>query len=151
MRVVLQRVCQASVEIDQAIAAEIGNGLLILLGIEASDNQSDIDWLTRKITQLRIFSDQHHRMNRSLEDINGSILIVSQFTLYANTQKGNRPSFIQAADPSIAIPLYEGFCQRMRERLEHSRVKTGVFGADMKINLCNDGPVTLVIDSRNKQ
>lgn len=151
MRVVLQRVCHASVEIHQEISAEIGKGLLILLGIEASDNQTDIDWLTGKITQLRIFSDLQNRMNLSLEDINGSILIVSQFTLYAQTKKGNRPSFIHAADPSIAIPLYEAFCQRMRERLEPSRIKTGVFGADMKINLCNDGPVTLVMDSRNKQ
>src|SRR5690606_9608019 len=108
----LQRVCHASVEINQEISAEIGKGLLILLGIEASDNQTDIDWLTRKITQLRIFSDLQHRMNLSLEDIDGSILIVSQFTLYAQILKGNRPSFIQAADPSIAIPLYEAFCHR---------------------------------------
>ncbi|MBP7821952.1 MAG: D-tyrosyl-tRNA(Tyr) deacylase [Saprospiraceae bacterium] len=151
MRAILQRVSQASVTIDQVVTAEIGVGLLILLGIEEQDNnEDDIQWLCRKIVQMRIFSDENGLMNKSIEDINGEMLVVSQFTLFASTKKGNRPSFIRAAKPTIAIPLYEEFLSTL-QTVSTLNVKAGTFGADMKINLCNDGPVTIFIDTKNKE
>lgn len=150
MRVVIQRVSEASVTIDSIEKSRIGRGLLILLGIEQDDTQEDIDWLCKKITALRIFSDEADLMNLSVQDINGEMLVVSQFTLHASTRKGNRPSFIRAARPETAIPLYESFVKTLLR--ESSRpVLTGEFGADMKVALLNDGPVTILIDSKNKE
>ena len=150
MRVVIQRVSQASVTIDGVEKSRIGWGLLILLGIEQDDNQEDINWLCKKITALRIFPDDADLMNRSIQDIDGEMLVVSQFTLHAGTRKGNRPSFIRAARPETAIPMYESFIETLRR--ESSRpVCTGEFGADMKVALLNDGPVTILIDSKNKE
>ena len=150
MRVVIQRVSQAAVVIDGAEHARIGWGFLILLGIEQEDRAEDLEWLCKKIAALRVFSDEAGLMNRSIQDIEGEILVVSQFTLHASTKKGNRPSFIRAAKPDTAIPLYEQFVKTLRA--ESGRpVQTGEFGADMKVSLLNDGPVTIWMDSRNKE
>lgn len=150
MRVVIQRVKRASVSIDNALKSEIGQGLLLLLGIEESDSQDDIEWLTKKIVNLRIFNDAEGVMNRSVIDVEGNILVVSQFTLMASTKKGNRPSYIRAAGHSTAIPLYELFCQKLSTILG-KEVGTGVFGADMQVDLLNDGPVTIWMDTKNKE
>jgi len=149
MRAVIQRVTEASVTIKGKINGEINLGLLVLLGIEEVDTIEDINWLVRKISSMRIFSDEEDKMNLSIQDVNGSFLIISQFTLHASTKKGNRPSFIKAAKPNQAIPLYEQFCKSLNI---HSglAVATGIFGADMKVRLLNDGPVTIVIDSQIK-
>ncbi|MFT6866796.1 MAG: D-tyrosyl-tRNA(Tyr) deacylase [Cyclobacteriaceae bacterium] len=149
MRVVLQRVLEAAVKIDGAVKSEIGQGLLILLGIEDSDDASDIDWLCRKIVNLRIFEDENGVMNRSILESQGSILVVSQFTLHSSTKKGNRPSYIKAAKPDISIPLYEKFVEAIAQF--GLIVQTGTFGADMKVSLINDGPVTIFIDTKNKE
>lgn len=151
MRTVLQRVSQASVSIAGEIVGEISGGLVVLLGIEGRDTELDADWLIQKITQMRIFSDEEGKMNNSLEDQNGSILVISQFTLHASTKKGNRPSFIQAARPEQAIPLYEYFLQQLSNKLGENRVQSGKFGADMQVSLINDGPVTICIDSQAKE
>lgn len=150
MRVLIQRVTHASVTINNEIVSAVKQGLLILIGIEDSDNLDDIDWLTKKITALRIFDDESGVMNRSVADVNGEILVVSQFTLHASTKKGNRPSYIRASKPDIAIPLYETFCQTLEQGLRKP-VKRGQFGADMKVELLNDGPITIWIDSKNKE
>lgn len=149
MRVVIQRVSQASVTIENKINAEIGTGLLVLLGIEEEDSQDDIDWLCGKISRLRIFNDEEGVMNQSLLEVEGDAIVVSQFTLHASTKKGNRPSYIKAAKPEIAIPLYQQFVQKLQKELGR-KVGTGEFGADMKVQLINDGPVTILIDSKNK-
>ena len=149
MRIVLQRVSRASVEIDKKIKAKIKKGLLLLLGIEAEDSQEDIDWLSKKITRMRIFNDEDGVMNDSLLDIKGDAIVVSQFTLHASTKKGNRPSYIKAAKPEIAIPLYEDFVKSLEKELGKP-VGTGEFGADMKVDLLNDGPVTIILDSKNR-
>ena len=150
MKAVIQRVSQASVTIDNHIVAQIQSGLLVLVGIEDADNQDDINWLTSKIANLRIFPDANNIMNLSLKDIEGEIIVVSQFTLHASTKKGNRPSYIKAAKPEIAIPLYEKFVSQMEVEI-NKKVQTGKFGADMKVTLINDGPVTIVIDTKNKE
>jgi D-aminoacyl-tRNA deacylase len=150
MRAVVQRVSYAKLEIDQALYSEIGQGFLVLLGIEEADNFEDIKWLAAKIVGMRIMSDADDKMNLSLQDVKGEMLIVSQFTLFASTKKGNRPSFIQSAKPDIAIPLYEAFVAEVKS-IFPNKVATGSFGADMKINLLNDGPVTIIIDSKNKE
>ncbi len=150
MKAVVQRVNKASVTIDNKIISQIDQGLLILLGITAQDTQEDIQWLANKIVNLRIFNDNLGTMNNSVIDSGGDLIIVSQFTLMANTKKGNRPSYIRAAKPEIAIPLYEEFIQKT-EVLLGKKVGTGLFGADMKIDLQNDGPVTIIIDTENKQ
>ena len=150
MRAVVQRVSRASVTVEGEKVSEIQNGLLVLLGVENADNQEDIVWLSKKIVNLRIFNDQEGVMNRSLIDQNGEIIVVSQFTLHASTKKGNRPSYIKAAKPSIAIPLYEQLVFQIERDLGKS-VGTGVFGADMKVELLNDGPVTIVIGSKNRE
>ncbi|SRX74657.1 D-aminoacyl-tRNA deacylase [Aequorivita antarctica] len=150
MRVLIQRVKKASVTIDGKLFSEINQGLLILLGIETEDTQEDIDWLAGKITRLRIFSDENDAMNLSVQDINGDCLVVSQFTLHANTKKGNRPSFINAAKPEIAIPLYEKFVLQL-EKETNKKVQTGSFGAMMDVALVNDGPVTIWIDSKRRE
>ena len=149
MRVVLQRVTNASVSIENKVNAEIGLGLLLLVGIEAEDTLEDIEWLCRKIVNMRIFNDQDQVMNNSLLDVKGDAIIVSQFTLHASTKKGNRPSYIKAAKPDIAIPLYEEFISTFEKYLG-KKVGTGKFGADMKVQLLNDGPVTILMDSKNK-
>ena len=150
MRAVIQRVREASVTVDGEVVSKIGPGLLVLLGIEAADTAEDITWLVPKIGNLRIFNDSDGVMNRSLKDTDGELIVVSQFTLMASTKKGNRPSYIRAARPQTAIPLYEAFVSRMEEFLDRE-VGTGVFGADMKVSLLNDGPVTIWIDSRNRE
>ena len=150
MRVVLQRVTEASVKINGSIKANIEKGLLLLLGIESEDRQEDIDWLIQKIINLRIFEDEEGKMNLSLQNVNGEILVISQFTLFTSTKKGNRPSFIKAAKPEVAIPLYEQFLQKIKS-VSNSKVDAGEFGADMKVSLCNDGPVTILIDSKNRE
>ena len=150
MRVVIQRVTKASVTIDGKTNGDIGNGLLVLLGIEDVDNEEDINWLSNKITNLRIFNDEEGVMNRSVLDINGDILLVSQFTLHANTKKGNRPSYTKASKPEIAIPLYEKMIEQLKKDLG-KEIATGIFGADMKVELLNDEPVTIIIDSKNKE
>jgi len=149
MKVVIQRVSKASVTIGGEKVASIQNGLLILLGIVNEDTQEDIIWLTNKIVNLRIFEDENEVMNNSLIDINGEAIVVSQFTLQANTKKGNRPSYIKAAKPDIAIPLYKAFVKQLQISLG-KQVQTGEFGADMKVELLNDGPVTIIIDTKNK-
>ena len=149
MRAVIQRVSEASVKIEGTEHNVIGKGLLVLLGIEAADNQEDINWLVNKIAGLRIFGDDDGVMNLSVEDVNGELLIISQFTLHANTKKGNRPSYINAANPDIAIPIYEGFLKLISLRTG-KQAKSGVFGADMQVALVNDGPVTIIIDTKNK-
>ena len=150
MRTVIQRVKYASVTIDGNLKSKIGKGLLILVGIEDRDTQEDIDWLCKKICALRIFDDENGVMNRSVTDIDGEILVVSQFTLHASTKKGNRPSYIKASKPDFAIPMYEKFCDEMSINLG-KQVQTGTFGADLKVKLLNDGPVTILIDSQNKE
>lgn len=150
MRAVIQRVSKASVAVEGKIISQIGSGVLALLGIEPSDDPEDILWLSRKIINLRIFNDDTGVMNRSLLEVGGEIIVVSQFTLHASTKKGNRPSYIKAAKPEIAIPLYENFVRQMQVDLG-KKVGTGIFGADMKVELINDGPVTIIIDSKNKE
>ena len=150
MRVVLQRVSEASVTIEGMKKAEIGRGLLILLGIEAEDTDEDISWLCGKIAKMRIFNDAAGVMNDSLLDVDGDAIVVSQFTLHANTKKGNRPSYIKAAKPEVSIPLYERFVDRLEKEIGKP-VGTGEFGADMKVQLLNDGPVTIIIDSKNRE
>src|SRR5690606_262583 len=150
MRAVIQRVSQAQVTIANTEVAAIKTGLLILLGIEASDEASDIEWLANKIANLRIFDDENGVMNNSLLATNGDVIVVSQFTLHASTKKGNRPSYIKASKPNIAIPLYEDFIGSM-EKAIGKKVQTGEFGADMKVSLINDGPVTIIIDTKNKE
>ena len=150
MKVVIQRVSSASVTIDSKIVAEIPKGLLVLVGIEDTDSQEDTNWLCQKIANLRIFGDENDVMNLSVQDIDGEIIVVSQFTLQASTKKGNRPSYIKASKPDVAIPIYEGFVQQLEKELG-KKVQTGVFGADMKVSLLNDGPVTIIIDSKNKE
>ena len=150
MRVVIQRVTHASVTVDGEIRSAIKSGLLVLVGIEDADNQEDIEWLSNKIVNLRIFDDAEQVPNISLKDMGGEILLVSQFTLHAATKKGNRPSYIRASKPEIAIPLYEQLITRLEQNLGRS-IATGIFGADMKLNLLNDGPVTIIIDSKQKE
>ena len=150
MKVVIQRVSEASVTIDQNIVAQINKGLLILVGIESEDNLEDINWLVSKIVYLRIFGDEKNVMNLSVKDSDGDIIVVSQFTLHALTKKGNRPSYIKAAKPEIAIPMYEKFVQLLELELG-KKIQTGQFGADMKVALVNEGPVTIIIDSKNKE
>jgi len=150
MRAVIQRVSEASVTIEGSVYSSIGPGLLVLLGIETLDSKEDIDWLSTKIVQLRIFTDDDGHMNRSLQELDGEILLVSQFTLHAATKKGNRPSFIRAARPEQAQELYEQMATQLRTQIG-ARLKTGVFGADMKLSLCNDGPVSICIDTKNKE
>ena len=150
MKTVTQRVQYASVTIDGQVKSKIGKGLLILVGIEDRDTQEDIEWLAKKITNLRIFDDENGGMNRSCIEGEGEILVVSQFTLQASTKKGNRPSYIKASKPDVAIPMYEAFCEEVGLQLGKP-VQTGTFGADMKVELLNDGPVTILIDSQNKE
>lgn len=150
MRAVIQRVSSASVTIDGQVKSSIGKGLLILLGVGYEDGQEDIDWLVKKISGLRIFDDEAGVMNRSVVDVGGEALVVSQFTLMASTKKGNRPSYIHAAGHEIAVPLYESFCTALSEAVGKP-VGTGEFGADMKVALVNDGPVTICIDTKNKE
>ena len=150
MKAVIQRVSSASVTIDNIISAEIQSGLLVFVGIEAADSQEDIQWLSGKIANLRIFGDESEVMNKSVKDIDGEILIVSQFTLHASTKKGNRPSYIHAAKPEISIPLYEAFLNQMKIDMEKP-IQSGTFGADMKVALINDGPVTILMDTKNKE
>ncbi|MEM1323093.1 MAG: D-aminoacyl-tRNA deacylase [Bacteroidota bacterium] len=150
MRVVIQRVSQASVTIEGVVNAQIGQGLLILLGIESEDSRAEADWLCQKIAKLRIFGDEQGHMNLSVQDVMGEMIVVSQFTLFASTKKGNRPSFIRAARPDTAIPLYEYFVERLQQASGRP-VGTGEFGADMKVQLLNDGPVTIIIDSKLKE
>lgn len=150
MRVVLQRVTRASVEVNKVLVANINQGLLILLGIEENDTKEDIVWLSAKISKLRIFSDDNGLMNKSVQEIDGEVIVVSQFTLFASTKKGNRPGFTRSAKPVIAIPLYESFVQQLELDLG-KKVQTGEFGADMQISLVNEGPVTITIDSKNKE
>ncbi len=149
MIAVIQRISSASVEIENRVKANIGTGLLVLLGIEDADNQEDIDWLSNKIVNLRIFNDAEGVMNKSVLEEGGDIIVVSQFTLHASTKKGNRPSYIKASKPEIAIPLYEKFVSTLQTVLGKP-VQTGEFGVDMKVNLLNDGPVTIVIDTKNR-
>ena len=150
MRVVIQRVNNASVTIDGKIKSEIDQGFLILLGIEPTDSMEDIEWLCKKINNLRIFNDEAGLMNLSIQDVKGAYLVVSQFTLHASTKKGNRPSYIKAAKPDFAIPMYEQFVKKLEE-ISNLKVGTGAFGADMKVAILNDGPVTIIIDSKNKE
>jgi len=150
MRVIIQRVSKASVTVDHKVVSKIGLGYLVLLGVENEDGQEDIDWLSRKILNLRVFNDENGVMNKSLLDVDGDAIVVSQFTLHASTKKGNRPSYIKAAKPDIAIPLYENFVGQLQRDLGKN-VGTGIFGADMKVELLNDGPVTISIDSKNRE
>ena len=149
MRVVIQKVTQASVSIDNQIVASINKGLLVLVGIEDGDTNEDIAWLSSKIVNLRVFDDDNGVMNLSVKEVEGEVLIVSQFTLHASTKKGNRPSYIKAARPEVAIPIYEAFIKQVESLLD-KRVPTGQFGAMMQVSLCNDGPVTILIDTKNK-
>lgn len=146
MRVVVQRVKHASVTINGTVNGKINNGFLVLLGVQSTDSEQDVDYLVKKVTNLRIFSDENDKMNLSLKDVNGELLIVSQFTLYANCKEGNRPSFVEAAKPDVAIPLYEYFVSECKKIIPV--VETGLFGADMKVDLLNDGPVTIIMDSK---
>lgn len=146
MRVVVQRVKHASVTINGTVNGKINNGFLVLLGVQSTDSEQDVDYLVKKVTNLRIFSNENDKMNLSLKDVNGELLIVSQFTLYANCKEGNRPSFVEAAKPDIAIPLYEYFVSECKKIIPV--VETGIFGADMKVDLLNDGPVTIIMDSK---
>jgi D-tyrosyl-tRNA(Tyr) deacylase len=150
MKTIIQRVSQAGVTIDGEVVGEITQGVLLLLGIEAADSTEDIDWLCRKICNMRIFRDEDGNMNLSIKEINGEILVVSQFTLHASTKKGNRPSFIKAAKPDFAELIYEQFKIKLAEELG-SQIESGKFGADMKVSLVNDGPVTIILDSKNKE
>ncbi|SFU49820.1 D-tyrosyl-tRNA(Tyr) deacylase [Pustulibacterium marinum] len=150
MRAVIQRTKNASVTVEGKLISEIESGLLILIGIENEDTQEDIEWLSRKITGLRIFNDENEVMNKSITDVEGDIIVVSQFTLHASTKKGNRPSYLKAAKPDVSIPLYEAFVAQVEKDLG-KKVGTGIFGADMKVQLLNDGPVTIIIDTKNKE
>ena len=150
MRVLIQRASEASVKIDDEVHGEINHGLVVLLGIETEDTQEDINWLVRKLIALRIFKDEEGKMNDSIADINGEFLVISQFTLHSSTKKGNRPSYLKAARPEIAIHLYEEFIQILRKE-SNLKVETGEFGADMKVQLINDGPVTIWMDSKNRE
>ena len=150
MRLVIQRVTHASVTIEGKVKSVIGPGLLILVGVESTDTTEDVDWLVRKVAALRIFDDEQGVMNRSVQDINGEALVVSQFTLFASTKKGNRPSWLKAAPHNISVPLYEAFCQRLSQAMGKP-VGTGEFGANMKVELLNDGPVTILMDTKNKE
>lgn len=150
MRTVIQRVQHASVTINGSIKSSIGNGFLLLLGIEATDTSEDVDWLVKKVSSLRIFDDENGVMNRSIIDVQGEALVVSQFTLYASYKKGNRPSWFRAANHDISVPLYEEFCSKLSAALG-KEVGTGEFGADMKVELLNDGPVTICMDTKNKE
>jgi D-tyrosyl-tRNA(Tyr) deacylase len=150
MRTVIQRVSEADVKITGNINGSIGQGYLILLGIEDHDSKEDIDWLVRKIVNLRIFSDAEDKMNLSIKDVNGAFLVISQFTLHASTKKGNRPSYIRAASPEVAIPLYEDFLKELKNQSDLP-VEKGIFGADMQVSLINDGPVTIFMDSKNRE
>ncbi|GET27207.1 D-aminoacyl-tRNA deacylase [Prolixibacter sp. NT017] len=150
MRVVIQRVSRASVTINGSVKSLINKGLLILLGMEDADGQEDIQWLSNKITQLRVFNDDNDIMNLSVKDVGGELLVVSQFTLHAKTKKGNRPSYITAAKPEISVPLYEAFVEQLSKDLG-KEVQTGEFGAHMDVELVNDGPVTILIDTKNKE
>lgn len=150
MKVVLQRVSQASVTVESKIVADIQKGLLVLVGIEDADTREDIDWLVGKIIKMRIFGDENDVMNCSVQDIDGDIIVVSQFTLHASTKKGNRPSYIKASKPEFAIPIYENFVKSLEKEF-NKKVQTGIFGADMKVSLLNDGPVTILIDSKNRE
>lgn len=149
MRVVLQRVSKASVKIEGETVGEIGNGMLVLLGVGLDDDQTDADWLIQKIVGMRIFSDDEGKMNLSISDVLGKFLVISQFTLHASTKKGNRPGYTNAARPEIAIPLYEYFVQELG-KVSETKIETGKFGADMKVSLVNDGPVTIIMDSKNR-
>jgi len=150
MRAVIQRVSKASVDIEGHRNGSIEQGFLVLLGIEDADNQDDIEWLTKKIVQLRVFSDEVGLMNKSIQDVDGNILLISQFTLFGQTKKGNRPSFIRASKPDIAVPVYEVFCKKLSQYLG-KEIETGIFGADMQVSLVNDGPVTIIMDTKNKE
>ena len=150
MRVVIQRVSEASVTVDGQVTGSVGRGLLVLLGIEDADTEEDIQWLSSKITNLRVFDDENGVMNLSVKDVDGGILLVSQFTLHASTRKGNRPSYIRASKPEYAVPMYEKMIRQLGDDLGKP-VATGIFGADMKVKLTNDGPVTIVIDSKAKE
>lgn len=150
MRTVIQRVTEASVEVENKICGTIGEGILLLIGIEEADNAEDIDWLCKKIVNLRIFDDENGVMNKSIKEIDGNILAISQFTLMAQTKKGNRPSYIKAARPEISKPLYIDFCEKLSMELGKT-VETGIFGADMKVSLLNNGPVTIIMDTKNKE
>jgi len=150
MRFVIQRVSEASVKIDGTIYSEIEKGFLVLVGVEETDTKEDADWLCQKLIGMRIFSDADDKMNLSLQDIKGNVLLVSQFTLFASTKKGNRPSFIKSAKPDVAIPLYE-YCIQQLSQLLNKPIKTGRFGADMKVSLVNDGPVTILMDSKKRE
>lgn len=150
MRIVIQRVLSASVSVEHKTISQIDNGLLILLGITEEDTNSDIDWLVNKIINMRIFNDEHGKMNLSVLDVQGDFIVVSQFTLYASTKKGNRPSYLEAAKPDIAIPLYKSFVNTLKTKSKRS-VFTGIFGADMKVRLINDGPVTITMDSKDRR
>lgn len=150
MKIVIQRVSEASVTINQIVKSKIGKGYLILLGIENEDTQEDIKWLCNKVCNLRIFDDENGVMNLSIKDVQGAIIVVSQFTLHASTKKGNRPSYLKASKPDVAIPLYENFIEELKITSALD-VQTGKFGADMKVQLLNNGPVTIIIDSKNKE
>lgn len=151
MRLVIQRVSSASVKVEEAVVAEIETGLLVLAGIEEADTAEDIGWLVKKTCQLRIFNDPDGVMNLSIQDVGGKIIVVSQFTLHASTKKGNRPSYIRAARPETAIPLYEQLIEEFKKVLGNTKVGTGIFGADMQVYLVNGGPVTIMMDSKNKE
>ena len=150
MRALIQRVSSASVQIDNKVFSKIGNGLLVLLGVEDEDSDSDIDWLSSKISQMRIFDDKNDNMNLSVNDINGEVLVVSQFTLHASTKKGNRPSYIRASKPDHAVPMYEAFILQMKDKIING-VSSGQFGACMQVDLINDGPVTIWMDSKSRE
>ena len=150
MRIVIQRVSQASVMVDGQLTGQIGKGLLVLMGVEDADTDEDIAWLSNKLVNLRIFNDQDGVMNLGLKEVDGDVLLVSQFTLHANTKKGNRPSYIKASKPAVAIPMYEKMIRQLEQDLG-KKIQTGVFGADMKVQLLNDGPVTILIDSKNRE
>lgn len=150
MRTIIQRVTEASVEVENKICGKIGEGILLMIGIEEADNAEDIDWLCKKIVNLRIFDDENGVMNKSIKEIDGNILAISQFTLMAQTKKGNRPSYIKAARPEISKPLYIDFCEKLSMELGKT-VETGIFGADMKVSLLNNGPVTIIMDTKNKE
>ena len=150
MRALIQRVSSASVQIDNKVFSKIGNGLLVLLGVEDEDEDSDIEWLSSKISQMRIFDDKNDHMNLSVNDINGEVLVVSQFTLHASTKKGNRPSYIRASKPDHAVPMYEAFILQMKDKIING-VSSGQFGACMQVDLINDGPVTIWMDSKSRE
>ena len=150
MRALIQRVSSASVQIDNKVFSKIGNGLLVLLGVEDEDSHTDVEWLSSKISQMRIFDDKNDHMNLSVNDIHGEVLVVSQFTLHASTKKGNRPSYIRASKPDHAVPMYEAFISQMKDKIQNG-VFSGQFGACMQVDLINDGPVTIWMDSKNRE